>query len=259
MTFTIQVFVTGAGGHLGKHLLGHLRNEDRLSVQCVKRLQDGFDLESVSQLKNRSMGGRNVMVHLAWNTTNRKRSAQLRSAQQTIELAKFCHAQDIHLIFVSSMSARESSQSSYGSAKHRAEQAVLALGGAVLRPGLVTFPVPNGVHKLGKQVAGRLARFGIELPDLMVPTVSADHFVASTLDLVLSSSSPFTENLVDAWVPLDSLNRGGMPNHKRHSFRLNPRVITRLLTCLSLIPYVRNRRDSIIALIETNDAHSQTN
>jgi nucleoside-diphosphate-sugar epimerase len=148
----MTVAVTGAGGFVGRHIVAALRAAGQdvvaLSRRPVERLgRPAFDLcgevPSAAQLRAR---GVTALVHCAWDfsptTLEEARGTNVAASEHLAVAASEAGAS---LVAISTMSAFPGCRSVYGRSKLEMEQAFLAQGGLVLRPGLVWSANPGGM------------------------------------------------------------------------------------------------------------------
>ena len=140
----MNIAITGASGYLGSRLSYELRTAGHQVYALVrspsKKLDIQFLLQNVSQCKNIfPQLNLNVLIHCAWDMSlkNPSNSHEI-NVINSINLFKIAkEAGDIKIIFISSMSAFNGCISTYGKQKLEVEKIVLAMGGIVLRPGII--------------------------------------------------------------------------------------------------------------------------
>lgn len=148
----MSIAVTGAAGFVGRHVAAALRARGHGIVALTRRPLAGadhllFDLQaavpSEEELRRHDV---TAVIHAAWDVSPRTlEQARRVNVVPSMRLAEAAKKAGACLIAVSSMSAFEGCRSVYGRAKLEMEQAVLAQGGLVLRPGLVWSDRPGGM------------------------------------------------------------------------------------------------------------------
>lgn len=162
------VIVTGAYGYLGSRIRARLEAEGWMTMALVRRPCSGDRAHAWAlgqPLDPAVAEGVDALVHCAYDfeprTARRLWQVNVAGSEQLLCAA---HAAGIRrLLFVSSMSAYEGTQQSYGRVKLAIEEVVTRLGGVSIRPGLV-----YGDHPAG--MAGTLMKVA-ELP--VVPVIGA--------------------------------------------------------------------------------------
>lgn len=144
-----RLVVTGATGYIGTALT-QAALEQGLSVAAATRRKPKFSVQwlpfdlntpTATQLPDKTR----AVIHLATATDVQRlnESQELEAAQHLVNEAQRVGAR---FIFVSSQTASATAISRYGRNKWALEQAVLAAGGCVVRPGLVYGGAPQGLY-----------------------------------------------------------------------------------------------------------------
>ena len=128
----MKIAHTGASGLVGAAIASALvsRGHEVVSVR--------FRLE-VPKLQAQEFSSAQILIHAAWDL-QRRRPADIQriNVNGSFALLDAAHAAGVqNVIFISSSSAFDGCQSSYGKGKLQVEQYVLAAGGLVVRPGMV--------------------------------------------------------------------------------------------------------------------------
>jgi hypothetical protein len=122
-----------------------------------------------------------AVVYCAWSTTERTSAAQQGHVDAADRWARSCASRGVQFLFMSSVLARPESRSGYGVAKWRAESAVRASGGVVLRLGLLADDAYPFLLTTIRRVCRRvpiLARV-VSLPVYAVATTDVGDAIAS--------------------------------------------------------------------------------
>jgi nucleoside-diphosphate-sugar epimerase len=187
------VAVTGATGYIGSVLCKRLladgfgvRALSRTTPSPEHRLQHVFyDLRAEVQLG--AVEGAIAVIHLA-SETRRGASTDLEMELLSVQrLLRATGMSGARFVFVSSQTASQSAPTSYGRAKMRIEQEVLAHGGLVVRPGLVYGGLEAGLFGTLCRFIRTYHAFPWMLPAPMVQIVHVDDLSRA---LVTASCSP---------------------------------------------------------------------
>jgi dTDP-4-dehydrorhamnose reductase len=171
-----RVFVSGASGNLGSAIVQRLETRPEIEVVILKRDSENSYVGNLLIHDKEPFTGRNTFIHCGWDVSNRKATAQIKSANETKALASTCELLNIEMLFLSSASASEQSRSNYGKAKYLAENHVIGSGGIVLRPGLVLFNPPKGLQK--RVVSFRRIPVKVKfVPDICIETIEVESFL----------------------------------------------------------------------------------
>jgi len=187
-----------------------------------------------------------VFFHLAWD-----RSDNAASAHGNLRIIKAIARKSpgTRQILISSVSAFRDTQTDYGRWKYWLENQFREVlpRGSIVRPGLV---IGNGglsatVNRLARLIPFRLA----VQPPLPVATVSLQHFLSETLDMLTSEESREV-NLVDNY-PASLTDLQGM--FKKSFFfevRIRKERLEKVISRLSRLPLLPAvRRDSLAGLV----------
>lgn len=183
---SMRIVVTGATGYIGTRLTA-LATRRGYDVVGASRQQPAsciaswlhFDLASTEAVV--LPVGTDVVLHLAANTvaTNPLDSdVDVAAAQGLIKSAQKAGAR---FIFVSSQTARTDAPTSYGQTKWRIEQAVLAAGGWVVRPGQVYGGELRGLYGTLVKAAQKLPLMPVFIPSPKVQPIHVDDLAEGLL------------------------------------------------------------------------------
>lgn len=144
----MQLIITGASGYLGGRLtqLAAARGHE---VRVLGRRRS--DVRTPSWRLGQPpppalLEGADALVHCAHDFAARGSEAHRVNVLGSVQLFETAHAAGVaRLVFVSSVSAFAGCRSDYGRGKLEVEEAVRALGGASLRPGLLFGAVEGGM------------------------------------------------------------------------------------------------------------------
>lgn len=163
--------VTGARGYVGSCVAAALRAS---GWQVREPTRSEASLEQGSQPG--TFDGVDLAVHCAWSFAARGHGemTQVNVAGSTRLLDQAAAAGVRHQIWISSLSAFPGCRSIYGQAKLAVEEYALALGGVVVRPGLVWGPNARGL-------LGALDRAARRLP--VIPVLDGKVYLAHADDL----------------------------------------------------------------------------
>ena len=138
----MHVAVTGARGYVGSRVAGRLRADGHEVRELVR---PEFALERGPA--DDALAGVDGLVHCAWDFGARTRDEIWRvNVAGSKRLLGAAAGAGARIVFVSTLSAFPGCRSLYGEAKLEVERHALALGGAVVRPGLVWGPQPEGLY-----------------------------------------------------------------------------------------------------------------
>ena len=163
--------VTGARGYVGSRVAAALR---AAGWEVRELARTDASLESGAQPV--SFEGADLAVHCAWSFAARGRSEVTRINVKGSErlLNQAAAAGVSRQVWISSLSAFPGCRSVYGQAKLAVEEHARALGGVVVRPGLVWGPGAGGM-------VGALDRAARRLP--VIPALAGEVYLAHADDL----------------------------------------------------------------------------
>ena len=194
------VLVTGATGQLGKVLVARLTEIPSTEIRTIGRVEDEFDLDWFNPRDQTQLFESVSMVHLAWNTSDRRELAQRRSLHQTDELVNWCEENRVRLIFISSMSSHAQAISNYGLHKFLAESVVLARGGSVIKAGLVLTTSPEGLLGVFNRSLFSFLRIHLVSPTPMIPIVHEKEFLNAICKEAIHPTENGRIELVSEWL-----------------------------------------------------------
>ncbi len=143
--------VTGSTGYVGSLIVDALSPSMKV-VPLARRPVNGdglqwefaSDRDITEELKAR---GVTTLVHAAWdmraNTLDELRRSSVAGSRRLFDMAS--RAGVSRIVFISTISAFATCRSAYGRSKLEVESLVAAMGGTVLRPGLVFGPKSGGL------------------------------------------------------------------------------------------------------------------
>lgn len=136
----MKIAVSGAGGLVGTAISSALVSQGHEVVPV--RFQLG-----VTRLQAQEFSSAQLLIHAAYDFRSRKPAyIQRVNVNGSFALLDAAHAAGIrNVIFISSVSAFDGCQSSYGKGKLQVEQSVLASGGLIVRPGMVFGDARRGI------------------------------------------------------------------------------------------------------------------
>lgn len=137
----MKIAVTGVGGLVGAAIASALVSQGHEVVSVRFRLE-------VPRLQAQDFSSAQLLIHAAYDWRSRKPAEIQRvNVNGSIALLDAAHAAGIrNVIFISSVSAFDGCQSSYGKGKLQIERYVLAAGGLVVRPGMVYGDARRGIY-----------------------------------------------------------------------------------------------------------------
>jgi len=151
--------VTGGSGYLGAELAVFLRNSGWRVIQASRhpRGADSVAYSLGEEISSDLFQGVTALVHGAYDFEPRRWDAiYQRNVIGTRQLLQRAKDAGVLIITISSISAFPGCKSFYGKAKLLMEEATQALGGVVLRPGLIYGGSNQGIYgRLLKQVEGK--------------------------------------------------------------------------------------------------------
>lgn len=137
----MKIAVTGVGGLVGAAIASALVSQGHEVVSVRFRLE-------VPRLQAQDFSSAQLLIHAAYDWRSRKPAENQRvNVNGSIALLDAAHAAGIrNVIFISSVSAFDGCQSSYGKGKLQIERYVLDAGGLVVRPGMVFGDARRGIY-----------------------------------------------------------------------------------------------------------------
>ncbi|MDC1227853.1 sugar nucleotide-binding protein [Oceanospirillaceae bacterium] len=185
----MRIIITGATSYIGKRV-AKVAVSQGFDVVSMSRRQSEFQTSSwipydltatsVSNLPPKTL----ALIHLAANTVtahNTDSMMELRSVRLLLSATKKIGAK---FIFVSSQTARADAPTSYGLTKWAIEKEVLAVGGFVVRPGLVYGGIERGLFGTLVKVTRRLPLLPAFLPAPKIQPIHVDDLAEGLLSIV---------------------------------------------------------------------------
>jgi nucleoside-diphosphate-sugar epimerase len=207
MPSIITCAVTGARGYIGSHVSSHLERAGH-KVLRLGRSRDRDDRFFVlgDPVDPSALEGADALVHCAYDFGTRTVSEENRiNVNGSLQLLRAAQqAGTRRVVFISTVSAFEGCRSFYGQGKLEVERAVLAMGGIVLRPGLVYGEPGKGMFGALSRLTrlpllpvfdgGRQSFVLVHVDDLARTIVEALEWEASKVDgpVVLAHPEPMT-------------------------------------------------------------------
>ncbi|WP_080922047.1 NAD-dependent epimerase/dehydratase family protein [Pseudomonas fluorescens] len=183
----MKLLITGATGYIGLPLADRAA-ADGHEVICATRTPCArahawlpYDLRDPAP---QCPAGVQAFIHLAANTAPESgmgADAEVQAAEALIQCARQASAR---FIFMSSQTAQASAPTVYGQVKWRIEQAVLAAGGVVIRPGQVYGGPERGLFGLLCRLVRRFPVIPMLVPAPCVQPIHVDDLAASILAVV---------------------------------------------------------------------------
>ena len=151
----MKVAVTGTYGYLGSKIAEKLKKNGVEAIALTRNPRGDNELlfslnqstPSADDLKKMKI---DALIHCGWDlkiSVNQKKSLAI-NVDGSIKLLRSAVDANIrNIIFISSMSAHEGCQSTYGKHKLRVEKVFLQQGSKIIRPGLIwSDSNPNGLY-----------------------------------------------------------------------------------------------------------------
>ena len=252
------VAITGAHGFLGSAIRSTLDAEHH--VTSLGR-HPGDEPWQLSDNLPPDLDGTLALIHGAWAVAPRTSAVANMNIAGSLSLLDEARRHGIPFVFISSMSASDTTRSRYGRAKRAVERHVLTYEkGIVVRPGTIRDEA-GGLGMLGASL-GRLASLPVDAqvdPDPLVPLVSLERVVEESLKPVVApADTPREIVLVDEWTPLSRLIASLAPDGTtKRVIRLPQALITTASTVAQYasVPPFRDLADSWLGLIDAAHAH----
>ena len=193
LTSTHRIGVTGASGYIGAALVAKARDTGHEFVAIGRRDVTGSVEFRHADLADPPpaglLSGLDAVIHLAADTLGDATgyTAELRFATA---LARNAREQGVRLLVVSSQAASSQAPSAYGRAKAAIEHAVIPLGAACVRPGLVYGGTPRGLFGALVSLVRKLPVIPDFMPRPAVQPIHVDDLVQALLLAVTSCHEP---------------------------------------------------------------------
>lgn len=260
----LDVAVTGTSGYVGSRVAGALERHGH-HVRRLQRSGNGpavFRYSLPDAPTSEALAGADALVHCAYDFAPTTWPEIVRAnVDGTARLFEAARAAGVGaLIFISSMSAFDGCKSMYGRAKLEAERRVTALGGIVVRPGLVYGSASGGmVAALSKLLGIPLMTPLVGRGDQVLYLVHEDdlgemiaelceHPPAHSAPIIAASARPFTLREILA---LLARQRGVRRAFVPVPWRLEWGA---LRTAEALGLHIRLRSDSLVSLLNQDRA-----
>lgn len=230
-------------------VLEELANQKGHSVKKIGKsgpLEDFVDIEN-SETWPISIDAE-LVIHTAWIMSPRtvKVSALNEEfAKHMMSLSKSARAK---FIFISSMSASQSSKSEYGKSKFRVEQMCENMGGLNMRIGLIQGDEPSIKNGSASRALSGIQKFPIHFsffPDFEIP-ICGRQFLRSELSHILDSSEIKSKNIVEE---KRSFNKILHEDNMRINLYLNLNLVIAILRSISFYSQeIMTLRDRLLSL-----------
>ena len=239
------VGLTGSSGFLGAAIAKGAPSE----TSIITFGRSGADRKwNFADESPADISGLSALIHCAWDTSSRNLETAALNVQGSKRLYSQARDAGIPFIFISSMSSRAQTKSTYGSSKYAVEAALEGDSKSrILRPGVIR-DADGNVGLLTAtldKVAGLPVNVRVS-PDPKVPLTSLDRVVQEVWQ---SLDSPFSSGpivIVDEWIALDALVSGRRNAGKRVSIPVPRALISAAVATAGLMPSdeLRNLADS---------------
>jgi hypothetical protein len=232
-----SVALTGSNGAIGTYLTQELKEKN---INVLKLLSP-LGLTEIEEIFRSQKNKFEVLLDLGWDTKDRSEQAQIKSANTSILLAKFCKTNNVRYIFVSSLTAIDPHYSQYGKAKKYVES-VISENGIVIRPGFVIFHERVNVTK----------NITINRRKLYIPTVGIEDLVSELLNGAISSHANHNLNLITGVSDIKNVFQitRYIPLLR---YRITIKVILKILVVLRSISIFNKTIDRFYGLLEVDD------
>lgn len=175
----MKIILTGAHGYLGTLLTEAIAQK---GWKCIASLtaSDGKKWRLPNRLHQECFSSVDALIHCAWDmkSLSKQEAHEINVEGSRILFQQAQEAGIKKIIFISSLSAYEGCCSHYGQAKLAVEKNVLAVGGIVIRPGLIYGEKAGGM-------IGKLVKLIKKLPLLLLPCASTKQYFIQEQKLVL--------------------------------------------------------------------------
>lgn len=188
-----RIGITGVSGYIGQALAIHVRAAGHHLVAIGRRDVPGSVEFRHADLADPPpaglLSGLDAVIHLAADTRG---DATAYAAELRFATALACDAgaQGVRLLMVSSQAASPQAPSAYGRAKAAIEHAVIPLGAACVRPGLVYGGTPRGLYGALVGLVRKLPVVPDFIPRPAVQPIHVDDLVQALLLAVTSHHEP---------------------------------------------------------------------
>lgn len=245
-----SVAIFGASTGVAQKLIAHLETKNYLvtSYTSKSNSEHYYNLYHPNNL----CFNFDCAIYFSW-ATDRTKKGQYISALAASEFARLARANNVEVVFISSLAALPIGRKSYyGIAKKSAEEAMRNYGHSIVRPATVLSNDQESISSaFGELFKKRLlvSFFSYFSKELNVPTTNVNR-VIKTLNHCVDESGPFEVNLIDNIVNLVQLAGVQAPIF-RLPFRWNfigvlPRrssALDRLLTVVSVSDWIKENLD----------------
>ncbi|NUT88931.1 sugar nucleotide-binding protein [Pseudomonas corrugata] len=183
----MKLLITGATGYIGQQLTSRAAADGHEVIFATRKpcsRPHAWIPYDLAEPAPDCPAGVQAIIHLAANTSTNADIAADNEVQAAQALIRCAGQVSAKFIFISSQTAEATAAGAYGRTKWRIEQAVLAAGGVVIRPGQVYGGPERGLFGLLSGLIRQFPVIPILLPAPCVQPIHVDDLAASILAVV---------------------------------------------------------------------------